>query len=516
MPQQTARQTTSPPATSPPATPPTTSPSPTSLATPAHSSIFLVSLPTEIVLLILSYLSQDTKALVLPLVSKLWRDLLYNTPDFCRYITIYNASSFVQHINSERFSHITILDGRASEFTDAHLLEILAHQHLGAYLADLDLSVCRELTDASIHLIGRHCPRLTHLAMEGCANLTDASPLSMLPLVHLNLAYCEILDSASIKSLVFSPIHRTLTKLDLNGCFRIDHRAITTIADYCIRLRFLSIDGQGITDNPVIHLISRLQSLQTFSISFANDLTDLTLQEIAPILPQFLAHLRLRKGFAFTSPAFSTFFSTLAARGHHFARLDLSECAGIDDAALASFKFPFLRYLNIEWCWNISDAGLHQILIASSPDLVALYCTGINDITLVPLLSAAGASPEFPCLHALKLESCRMVDRETICRVSVANPKCFIVDYYQEVMRAGKKVGVLNKEEVWAEEGLKMVTIEEQGAAGEVVEGMEEKEKEPTGGEVVREHEGGGAVEDTEKPEKKETTMSKTRSMVFA
>lgn len=521
MPQQTVHQTTS-PITSPPATPPlATSPSvtaPVAISPPAHSSIFPVSLPGEIVILILSYLSQDTKALVLPLVSKPWRDLLYNTPDLYRYLTVYNAPSFVQHINSERFSHITILDGRASKFTDAHLLEILARRQLGAHLADLDLSVCRELTDTSIHLIGHHCPCLTHLAMEGCANLTDAAPLSTLPLVHLNLAYCETLDSASVEFLALSPIHRTLTKLDLNGCFHIDHHAITTIGDRCILLRFLSIDGQGITDNPIIHLIFCLQSLQTFSISFANDLTDLTLQEIAPILPQSLANLRLRKGLAFTSLAFTTFFSTLAARGHHFVRLDLSECAGIDDAALVSFQFPLLRYLNIEWCWNISDAGLHQILIASSPDLIALYCTGLNDITLVPLLSAAGASPEFPRLRALKLESCRMVDREIIYLVSVANPKCFIVDYYQEVVRAGEKVGVLDKEEVWAEEGVKIVTVKEKEVTRE---GMEEKEKELAGEEVAGEHEVGGAVEgdimEKERPEKKETsvaTMPMTRTVV--
>ncbi|RUP42916.1 hypothetical protein BC936DRAFT_137907 [Jimgerdemannia flammicorona] len=471
-------------------------PEPRPVTPSLHPSIFPIPLPSELILLILSHLSQETKALILPLVSRPWRDLLYNTPELWHQLTIYNAHAFVHHPNPIRFSRVTLLDARASSCSDDDLAEALTRRALGTHLTDLDLSVCRALSNKSILLLGKHCPRLSRLTMEGCNSFTDISPLSTLPLTALDLAYCESLSSSSVDLLARSSLNNTLTKLDLNGCYHISHSALTTIADRLHTLQFLSIDGQGIGDRPVIYLFSRLRNLQTFSISFANDLTDSTLKHIAPILPRSLTHLRLRKGVLLSSVAFGAFFADLAARDHSFTRLDLSECAQLDDVALASFRFPMLRYLNIEWCWNVTDIGLDRILFASSPGLVALYCSGLNDITLTPLVASAGrtassgtasgpvttiatpsppaADPSLPHLRALKLETCRMVETDTIRRVSVSNPRCFVVDYYGEVVRGGKKVGLLVKEEVWTEGGVRSVVPEEEEVEPE---GMEEKEK---------------------------------------
>ncbi|CAJ0769235.1 9791_t:CDS:2, partial [Entrophospora sp. SA101] len=142
-------------------------------------------------------------------------------------------------------------------------------------------------------------------------------------------SYCEDISDASIFQLssAFSKSH--LTKLDLDGCILISNDGIKEISKHLNKLKYLVIDGKGIVDESIVSIFKNCNELALFSIR------------------------------------------------HSFRSLDFSECQNISDLSLNFFSQPFLKWLSLDWCWDITESSILKI-IEASPNLEELMLTGCN------------------------------------------------------------------------------------------------------------------------------------------
>ncbi|CAG8477548.1 4375_t:CDS:2 [Ambispora leptoticha] len=395
----------------------------------------LFFLPNEITLLIFSFLAQQDK-INAARVSRVWRDAIYS-PSLWHEAILYNVKGFKNNILS-RLSQVEFLDARASGISDEEV-RLLVIGPAGKTLKVLDLSVSHQLTNECLIYIGQHCVKLEKLFLEGCNKISDIQPLEMLVgrLKTIVLAYNENLGNAVFWNL--SNFGDRIIKLDLDGCPLISDAGIECLAAHLHGLKYLAIDGQGINDKPVISIFENCTNLVLFSMSFCENLTDVFLNGLIRNLCPSLKYLRLRKGATFTEEGFCQLFEHLTLRGYSFISLDLSECTNVTNIALEHLNQPQLRRLNLDWCWSVNDSNILEIL-KKSPKIEELFLTGCDDVTCESLVGEKIAS-----LKILNLFSCRMVRRNIICDVSKSNPDLYIIDYYGEVYKDGKKIGLMDQ-----------------------------------------------------------------------
>lgn len=69
-------------------------------------------------------------------------------------------------------------------------------------LTRLDLTDCKEVTDAGLWAIARHCPKLIHLVLSGCDRITNIGLRSLAlrcsEIKSLNFNQCSLLDDISL------------------------------------------------------------------------------------------------------------------------------------------------------------------------------------------------------------------------------------------------------------------------------------------------------------------------------
>lgn len=394
------------------------------------------TLPNEITLLILSYLNQQTRIKIFR-VSKAFRNIIYSSI-LWRETIIYNTRGFGNEA-LEILKRVHALSARASGLNDEFVRKLVLGLP-GQSLRVLDLSV-NDITDNTVFYIGNNCPNLQKLFLEGCDEITDIKPLINLSnnLNTLILSYCSELLDFTIADLVSSGFGENLSKLDLDGCHRLTDISIYRIARYSKNLEYLAIDGQGINDDPIINVFKNCRKLILFSMSFCDSLTDKCLHDIVLNINPCLKFLRLRKGLGFTDEGFHDFFKGLSLRNHSFYSLDLSECSYLSDMALQQMPHDNIRWLNLDWCWNVKENSIHTIL-NSCPNIQELMVTGCNDITCESIIGK-----KFLNLKVLNLLSCRTVEPATLQTISELNKDLYIIDYYGEVYKNGKKIGFMQE-----------------------------------------------------------------------
>ncbi|CAG8559694.1 8340_t:CDS:2 [Cetraspora pellucida] len=361
------------------------------------------TLPNEITLLILSYLNQQTRIKILR-VSKAFRNMVY-TSALWRETIVYNTRGFGSEA-LEILKRVQSLDARASGLDDDFVRKLVMGLP-GQSLKVLDLSV-NDITDKTVFYIGNNCPNLQKLFLEGCEEITDIKPLIHLS-THLKiliLSYCSELLDFTIADLVSPVLGESLSKLDLDGCHRLTDVSIYRISCYLKNLEYLAIDGQGINDDPIINVFRNCRKLNLFSMSFCDSLTDKCLYDIG-----------------------------LSLKNHSFYSLDISECSYLSDIALQQMRQDNIRWLNLDWCWNVKENSIHTIL-TSCPNIQELMVTGCNDITCESIIHK-----KLQNLKVLNLWSCRAVEPATLQAISELNRDAYIIDYYGEVYKDGKKIG---------------------------------------------------------------------------
>ena len=118
----------------------------------------------------------------------------------------------------------------------------------------------------------------------------------------------------------------------------------------------------------------------------------------------------------------------MTSQGHSFYSLDFSECANITDSNLLYLYQPQLKWLNLDWCWEIKDLSLIY-LMASCPNIQEIMMTGCNYITCESLLTTNN-SYDLSLLIILNFLSCKMIEPEIIIKLSKLYPKLYIINLF--------------------------------------------------------------------------------------
>jgi hypothetical protein len=159
--------------------------------------------------------------------------------------------------------------------------------------------------------IGFNCTSLEKLFLEGCKEISNITSLANLSstcnLTTLVLSHCESIDDDTIFSFLTvtnTTILKTLIKLDIDGCYKITDDGINLIATRLIKLKYLVIDGQEISDYSIISVLCNCKELELLAISFSESLTDMVLEELILNLQPSFKFLKLRKGTSFSEEGY--------------------------------------------------------------------------------------------------------------------------------------------------------------------------------------------------------------------
>jgi len=268
-------------------------------------------------------------------------------------------------------------------------------------LVELDLSLCKQITDLSILSIVGKAPNLKSLDLGGCCNLTDRGIL----LISYGLRHLHKLDLRSCYNLT----DRALTYLsgDVEIHERLDIKTYNFLAKLglienpncvickrgfknnmnlpkidantefgMVSLKSLILqDCQKISDQS-LYSISRISSIQSVNLSFCVNITDNGLKFLSEL--RDLKELNLRScdnisdgGLVNLKEVAETlehldvsFCEKITTLNQHICRglktLSLSAC-DIEDEALIGIHMGRLETLNLGQCAKITDKGLESI-----------------------------------------------------------------------------------------------------------------------------------------------------------
>ncbi|KAF7150402.1 hypothetical protein RHSIM_Rhsim02G0200300 [Rhododendron simsii] len=149
-------------------------------------------------------------------------------------------------------------------------------------LRSLSVCNCPGFGNFSMNMLGKLCPHLQHLELNGLHGLTDEALLPLIEnsvagLLEVNLGNCVNLTDKVIT--VLAKLHGvTLEQLNLDGCKKVTDASLVAIADNCLFLRELDASNCEITDSGIAALASALQlNLQILSLSGCSSISDMSL-----------------------------------------------------------------------------------------------------------------------------------------------------------------------------------------------------------------------------------------------
>ena len=256
-----------------------------------------------------------------------------------------------------------------------------------------------------------------------------------LRLRELSLAHCRFLDgpgmfnSVALNHSVFKLCLQSLEILDLDGITDITDVYLCEFFSVSPHLRSLVIDGANITDSTPENITVLLPTLRRLRISFCETITDKALACFANL--KHLGSLSLKKNADFTSEGFVQFATrrpTCLPCGELVGvmkHLSIIDCPGFDDAALKSVaeSFPDLTYLDISWCYHITNLGISSL---------SIHCRKIEVLNIVGLYASLDnlLDDPMPTLRVLDLEQSHVVDDSRLNQLKAAKPWIDITDYY--------------------------------------------------------------------------------------
>lgn len=155
-------------------------------------------------------------------------------------------------------------------------------------LQSLAIRNCPGVGNATIAVVGRLCPELTHLELSGLLGITDEGLLPLVQscvasLVEVNLRGCVNVTDKSVSAI--AKLHgRTLESLITDGCRHVTDATLVEISDSCWLLNELDVSKCGITDSGIATLASavnlRLQILSLSGCPLVSDKSLPFLQEL--------------------------------------------------------------------------------------------------------------------------------------------------------------------------------------------------------------------------------------------
>lgn len=146
-------------------------------------------------------------------------------------------------------------------------------------LQSLSIRNCPGVGNATLAIVGRLCPKLTHLELSGLLGVTDEGLFPLVQnceagLVKLNLSGCANVTDRSVSAL--TELHGgSLEFLNVDGCRYVTDATLFAISNNCWFLSELDISKCGITDSGIASLASAAQlNLRILSLSGCSLLSD--------------------------------------------------------------------------------------------------------------------------------------------------------------------------------------------------------------------------------------------------
>ncbi|KAH7938436.1 hypothetical protein HPB49_023555 [Dermacentor silvarum] len=226
-------------------------------------------------------------------------------------------------------------------------------------LSELNLSMCKQITDNSLGRIAQHLKGLERLDLGGCSNVTNTGLLliawGLQNLRSLNLRSCRGVSDPGIGHLAGMTPDAAIGTLRLESLCLQDCQKLTDEA-----LRFISIG---------------LDDLRCLNLSFCASVTDAGLKHAARMLRLRELNLRSCDNISDLGLAY------LAEGGSRISTLDVSFCDKVGDQGLlhASQGLFQLRSLSLNAC-PVSDDGIGRVA-RSLGDLQTLHLGQCGRVT---------------------------------------------------------------------------------------------------------------------------------------
>ncbi|KAL6985272.1 Transcription factor COE2 [Sarracenia purpurea var. burkii] len=149
-------------------------------------------------------------------------------------------------------------------------------------LRSLSICNCPGFGNVSLTMVGRLCPQLQHVNLNGLLQITDEGLLPLIEncegsLTKVNLSSCLNLTDKAISAV--AKLHGfTLEQLNLDGCKYVTDASLVAIAENCLLLSELDVSKCAITDLGIAALASAGQlNLQILSLSGCSFISDKSL-----------------------------------------------------------------------------------------------------------------------------------------------------------------------------------------------------------------------------------------------
>ncbi|XP_059299305.1 EIN3-binding F-box protein 1-like [Lycium ferocissimum] len=149
-------------------------------------------------------------------------------------------------------------------------------------LQSLAIRNCPGVGNATVAIVGKLCPKLTHLELSGLLGITDEGlfPLvqsCLASLVEVNLSGCVNVTDKSVSAI--AELHGgTLESLITDGCRQVTDATLLEISKSCWLLDELDVSKCGITDSGIATLAGAVQlSLRVLSLSGCHLVSDKSL-----------------------------------------------------------------------------------------------------------------------------------------------------------------------------------------------------------------------------------------------
>ncbi|KAL6050938.1 Clu domain-containing protein [Balamuthia mandrillaris] len=202
-------------------------------------------------------------------------------------------------------------------------------------------------------------PRLTHLELNACKTLTDATLFFLASSSFAaNLAYLSLVKCVGITDKGLDTLAKSCPNLEtllLDGCAFITDLSIYAVAQGCKGLRTLSLSSCTLlTDHSITELATFCNKLQTLRIS-SERITDISLKTIAT-----LSHI---KELGLVSSTISdSGISALAEGCDNLTTLTLINCTRLTETSIECLATcPSLQHLTLKGMPNIPQRVLRAI-----------------------------------------------------------------------------------------------------------------------------------------------------------
>ena len=281
---------------------------------------------------------------------------------------------------------------RCSAIRDVETVAVLAARCPS--LVHLDLSDCKQVTDAAVASIARACPALRSLHLGRCWRVGDAG-------IEQVAACCP-----------------DLAVLDLE-CAAVTSRGAAALAR-CSNLQCLSLaDCDMVEDDGIVALLRGCTALRHLNLCSVWQFTDAALDAIGEHAGHSLASLSLAwcRQRTLTQAALERLFRRCLV----LEQVDLCGVVAVDNAVLDAIAAttPRLASLRLTWCLRVTDSAVCALVDALAATLVDLdmgSCEQVTDLTLAHVARAA------PQLRTANVAGCGRVTAEAVAHLEAALP----------------------------------------------------------------------------------------------